>query len=168
MKAGTVLAVFAVLGCAATGTLPRSEPPDHSARFDAPECGDSVVAVKWAPVAGLDSVRAYLGHTDYRSRRLTVTDSVAAIANQRELQEELVRLYPPDLRDAGKGGTVSYFVVVDAAGKLIHRRLLNPSGYLSLDQAAASLSEKMEFYPALIGNCRAMSAAIIPIIWRSM
>jgi TonB family protein len=71
------------------------------------------------------------------------------IRNRAELQEALVREYPPLLRDAGIGGTVQVWFFIDETGA-VRRLLINQSsGHSALDDAALRVAESIQFTPAL-------------------
>ncbi|HUG40459.1 MAG TPA: energy transducer TonB [Longimicrobiales bacterium] len=68
--------------------------------------------------------------------------------NLREIQQALMRYYPPLLRDAGIGGTVKVWFFIDENGKVQNTRLFQSSGYDAFDQAALKVAELAEFSPA--------------------
>ena len=70
------------------------------------------------------------------------------ITNLRQVQAALVREYPPILRDAGLGGTVTVYFYIDETGKVIETRVNQSSGHAQLDEAALAVAEIMQFTPA--------------------
>ena len=68
--------------------------------------------------------------------RLRNSSEVAQLANRR---------YPPLLRDAGVGGTVSMAVQVDTTGKANRVQVKRSSGHAALDDAAVRIVEAMQF-----------------------
>lgn len=71
------------------------------------------------------------------------------LLNTVEVRRALERHYPPVLRDAGIGGTVSVWFHIDAAGRVVETRVHRSSGYDDLDRAALAVAGVMEFSPAL-------------------
>jgi TonB family protein len=71
------------------------------------------------------------------------------ITNRREVTEALKDAYPPLLRDAGIGGSVSVYFFVDAEGRVQDTRINQGSGHAQLDAAALEVARVMQFSPAL-------------------
>jgi protein TonB len=61
----------------------------------------------------------------------------------------LERRYPPMLRDAGIGGTVTLWVFIDESGVVKNTRITQSSGYDQLDEAARAVMQEARFTPAL-------------------
>ena len=70
------------------------------------------------------------------------------LLNPAEVQGLLRRHYPPVLRDARIGGTVSVWFHIDAEGRVLETRIQRSSGYDALDEAALEVADRMEFSPA--------------------
>lgn len=70
------------------------------------------------------------------------------LANRAEVRRALVNSYPALLRDAGIGGSVLAWLLVDESGKVIKTRIKESSGRTELDAAALKVAESMEFTPA--------------------
>ena len=70
------------------------------------------------------------------------------LLNAAEVQRTLLRLYPPVLRDARVGGTVSVWLHIDAEGSVLEARVHRASGYDPLDRAALEVAGTMAFSPA--------------------
>lgn len=70
------------------------------------------------------------------------------LQNRAEVQRALVREYPAMLRDAGIGGSPTVWFLIDENGRVIDRRLSQPSGYAQLDDAAMAVASVMRFSPA--------------------
>jgi protein TonB len=70
------------------------------------------------------------------------------LQNAREVQQALIRSYPPALRDAGIGGTAVIWFFVDEEGKVAKLQLSKSSGYPALDEAALFVGSTMRFAPA--------------------
>jgi TonB family protein len=68
--------------------------------------------------------------------------------NPREIQQALMKFYPPLLRDAGIGGTVNVWFFINEEGKVIKTQINRPSGYDAFDQAALKVADLAEFTPA--------------------
>jgi TonB family protein len=85
------------------------------------------------------------------------------IRNRGELQEALVREYPPLLRDAGIGGTVQVWFYVDETGSVRRTQINQSSGHLALDEAALRVADAIEFTPALNRDRRVPVWISLPI-----
>ena len=72
-----------------------------------------------------------------------------SLLNPAEVQRALQREYPPVLRDAGIGGSVSLLVHIDALGNVLEARVDGTSGMASLDEAALRVAEVFTFRPAM-------------------
>lgn len=71
-----------------------------------------------------------------------------SLRNNSEVQQALMRFYPPLLRDAGIGGTVNVWFFIDVNGKVVRTQVKTSSGYDAFDQAALKVADLMEFTPA--------------------
>jgi TonB family protein len=71
------------------------------------------------------------------------------IRNRGELQEALVREYPPLLMDAGIGGTVQVWFYIDETGRVGRTAVNQSSGHEALDEAALKVAAIIQFTPAL-------------------
>lgn len=71
------------------------------------------------------------------------------LKNRAETQRALRRYYPDALREAGIEATVVLWIFVDRTGSVSRVRVATPSGYESVDRAAAKVARTMEFEPAL-------------------
>jgi protein TonB len=60
----------------------------------------------------------------------------------------LERAYPPLLRDAGIGGEVNVWFLIDEGGAVQKTLVNESSGYPALDEAALGVGRSMEFTPA--------------------
>ena len=79
----------------------------------------------------------------------TVRDVEPYYKNKEEMQRALVREYPPLLRDAGIGGTVVVWFLVDEHGKVVKTQLKTSSDHAALDEAAKKVADVAVFAPAL-------------------
>jgi TonB family protein len=71
------------------------------------------------------------------------------IANLSDIQRALIRLYPPQLRDAGVGGTVVVWFFISDEGRVLSSRVQKGSGFVQLDDAALEVADIFQFTPAL-------------------
>ena len=71
------------------------------------------------------------------------------ITNRSEVQSALVGEYPPLLRDAGIGGTIKVWFLLDEEGVVQQTRVNSTSGHEPLDAAALRVAEVFRFTPAL-------------------
>jgi protein TonB len=70
------------------------------------------------------------------------------LINRGEVQQALVRNYPPLLRDAGIGGNPTVHFFIDETGEVRRLLLSRSSGYPALDEAALAVARVMRFSPA--------------------
>ena len=78
----------------------------------------------------------------------TSVDVLPLLRNSEEVQQSLVREYPPLLRDAGVGGTVVLWFFVNEAGEVVKNQIHTSSGHAALDEAALRVAGHYEFSPA--------------------
>lgn len=78
----------------------------------------------------------------------TPRDVEPSLRNGAAIQRLLVRSYPPLVRDAGIGGSVTLLIYVDDTGSVLETRLRESSGVAALDQAAMAVAAEMRFRPA--------------------
>lgn len=90
------------------------------------------------------------------------------LKNRREVQDALLRFYPPLLRDAGIGGSVLLWFFIDEDGHVVKTQLMQPSGYEALDQAAARVAQVMKFSPAYNRDKRVPVWVQLPVIFEVM
>lgn len=70
------------------------------------------------------------------------------LANQAEVQTALTNNYPPVLRDAGIGGRVTVWFLIDETGRVVKTQLNESSGHQELNMAALRVANEMRFTPA--------------------
>ena len=70
------------------------------------------------------------------------------LRNAKQLQELLMAHYPTSLRDAGIGGTVNTWFLIDETGRVVKTAVNESSGSEELDAAALEIASRMEFTPA--------------------
>jgi TonB family protein len=89
------------------------------------------------------------------------------LLNRDEVQEALVRSYPPLLRDAGIAGSPTVHFFIDETGAVRRTQIARPSGHPALDAAALRVAEVMRFSPAY-NRDEVVSVWIeIPIVFRA-
>ena len=71
------------------------------------------------------------------------------ILNRSEIQEALMREYPPSLRDAGIGGRVVVWYYISETGQVLHSRVSESSEQADLDAAALTVAAVFRFTPAM-------------------
>ncbi len=71
------------------------------------------------------------------------------ILNRDQVIAAMQSEYPPLLRDAGIGGTIKVYFLIDAAGAVRDVRLDESSGHEALDRAALKVAGSYRFSPAL-------------------
>jgi protein TonB len=85
------------------------------------------------------------------------------IKNRDAVARAMEREYPPLLRDAGIGGTVTVWFFIDESG-MVQRTLVNESsGHKALDDAAIKVADIIEFTPALNRDKRVPVWISLPI-----
>ncbi|HEX6749317.1 MAG TPA: TonB family protein [Longimicrobium sp.] len=89
------------------------------------------------------------------------------LANEREAQRMLQRVYPPLLRDAGVTGTTVVTLIIDRQGNVEPGSInIQNSTHPGFEDAARRAVEKFRFAPAQL-NGRSVSVIIaLPIEWR--
>jgi TonB family protein len=70
------------------------------------------------------------------------------ILNRQEIQQALMREYPPPLRDAGIGGTVVVWFLISETGEVVQSRISEASGQDQLDAAALRVASAFRFTAA--------------------
>jgi protein TonB len=88
------------------------------------------------------------------------------LINLADVERALVREYPPLLRDAGIGGTVTVWLFIDAEGRVANTKIDKESGYAQLDEAAREVASIMRFTPAQNRDLKVPVWVSIPIRFR--
>lgn len=146
-----------------TVILPDIPPPTANMNFDARDFSGE----------GVEGGRAS-GNPD---REVTVEDIDAAprftpytvapqIRNRADVERAMQRFYPPLLRDAGIGGTVLVWILIDEQGNVVRTQVQRSSGHDGLDDAAMRVGEVMEFTPAMNRDRRVRVWVALPIEFR--
>ena len=89
------------------------------------------------------------------------------LRNREVVGTALVRSYPPLLRDAGIGGTVQTWLLVDENGRVLNAKVKESSGRRELDAAAVQVARVMEFKPAEHNGMRIPAWIAIPIVFKT-
>jgi len=89
------------------------------------------------------------------------------LQNRDAVQRALVRNYPPLLRDAGIGGTVLTWLLIDESGGVIKTQVKEGSGHEALDQAALKVADIMKFSPALNRDQKVKVWIALPIVFKT-
>lgn len=69
------------------------------------------------------------------------------LLNADAVRRELERSYPAFLRDAGIGGEVLVWLLIDENGRVVESEIKESSGHAALDQAAVAVGALMRFSP---------------------
>lgn len=80
------------------------------------------------------------------------------------LQHQMERLYPPSLRDRGRGGTVQVRFRVGTDGKVSDPRVTR-SAHVDLDRATLEAIRYLEFTPARLNGIPVPAWAELPVQW---
>jgi periplasmic protein TonB len=89
------------------------------------------------------------------------------LKNRDAVQRALIRNYPPLLRDAGIGGTVLTWLLLDEAGRVVKTQVKEGSGHDALDQAALKVADIMTFTPALNRDQKVKVWIALPIVFKT-
>jgi len=90
---------------------------------------------------------------DYATRpHYTPYTRAPEILNRDELVAAMIGAYPPELMNAGRGGTVRIYFLIDENGAVLNRIFDESSGYPALDAAAMRVASVYRFAPALNGE----------------
>jgi TonB family protein len=89
------------------------------------------------------------------------------LKNRQEVARAMERYYPAGLREAGIGGMVILWFLIDEEGQVVRTTLQRTSGYDQLDEAATRVAPVMKFSPALNRDQRVMVWVEIPITFQT-
>ncbi|HEX9107273.1 MAG TPA: TonB family protein, partial [Longimicrobiales bacterium] len=89
------------------------------------------------------------------------------LANREEVRAALVKEYPPELKAAGKGGTVMTWALVGENGAVEQSLVKKSSDDARLDSAAVRVVRSMRFTPAQNAGKPALVWVMLPIIFRT-
>jgi TonB family protein len=96
-----------------------------------------------------------------------VLSVVPALLNQEEVTRALVKSYPAMLRDAGIGGDVMVWLLIDESGRVVETEIKSSSGHAALDQAARNVAGVMRFSPARNRDQQVKVWVSLPIRFRT-
>ncbi len=88
------------------------------------------------------------------------------LRNREVVGAALVKSYPPLLRDAGIGGRVLTWVLIDENGHVVTTKVKESSGRRELDEAALQVAKEMEFKPAQNNGAPVSVWISLPIVFR--
>lgn len=142
-----LLAAVLAGAAAAAHALPRPPAPPAAPVPAGPE------AERRAPVEPVDTPQ--LSQLDVRPE----------LRNRSEVERLLQASYPAMLRDAGIGGTVDLWVLVDPGGAVARTQVRRSSGYPQLDAAAETVARGMRFSPAQNGGEAVEAWIRMPILF---
>lgn len=89
-----------------------------------------------------------------------------ALRNRSEIEQLLVRMYPPMLRDLNMGGVVMMWILVDERGQVRTTQVKESSGLPPLDSAAVKVSKRMVFTPAQNRDVKVPVWVALPVNFR--
>jgi TonB family protein len=108
------------------------------------------------------------GTMEIGNDRFTPYEVAPEFRNRSEYLRALERRYPPNLRDAGIGGTVVLWVYVDERGEAQETQVVTSSGYPEMDSAAEGvMREVARFSPALNRDQRVAVWVQVPVTFAS-
>lgn len=88
------------------------------------------------------------------------------LLNRWAVARAMAREYPERLREAGVGGTVRVYVLVDVDGSVLESRVDESSGLRELDDAALAVADVMRFSPADNDGEPVVTWASFPVTFR--
>ena len=153
---------------------PMPEPPEAIQPPAAPVVAtEPVPAEATIPKTGLDDVPPTLlppppGSEDEAlpgGPEFTPMTMAPRLENPGEVSRLLQRFYPPLLRDAGIGGTVSVWFYIDTDGRVVRTLVNESSGYADLDAAALKVADRMAFSPAWNRDKRVPVWVSLPVVF---
>jgi TonB family protein len=96
-----------------------------------------------------------------------VSSEVPRLLNALEVQRSLERNYPPFLRDAGIGGEVTLWLLIDENGRVVDTDIRERSGHPALDEAAVKVGEIIRFSPGMNRAARVKVWVSLPIRFKT-
>lgn len=147
------LKYFGAVALVAVGAACSSSPPATTTDGPAP-CSALSVDPDSIPLPTVDKLP---GGTP------VITRQPPRLTNARRAQRLLEAAYPVELRDAGIGGVVSVWTLLNSEGKVIGTQLQAGSGYEEFDRAALRVAAQFEFEPALQDGCAVPVWVAFPI-----
>ncbi|HEX7089394.1 MAG TPA: TonB family protein [Longimicrobiales bacterium] len=141
-----------------TVILPEIPPPSTFATNELDFSGEGVEGGK----ADGKAVEGGTGDV-YAGPMFTPYTVAPELKNREEVARALSRYYPPLLRDAGIGGTVLVWFLIDEEGKVRKYQVKESSGHEALDEAALKVADIMRFSPALNRDRKVTVWVALPI-----
>jgi protein TonB len=89
------------------------------------------------------------------------------LQNREAVSRALVRNYPPLLRDAGIGGTVLLWALINESGTVLKTQVKEKSGHEAFDAAASKVADIMKFSPALNRDQKVKVWIQLPIVFKT-
>jgi periplasmic protein TonB len=89
------------------------------------------------------------------------------LQNREAVARALVRNYPPLLRDAGIGGTVLLWALINESGTVLKTQVKEGSGHEAFDAAASKVADIMKFSPALNRDQKVKVWIQLPIVFKT-
>ena len=112
-------------------------------------------------------VRAELGKWIPPNAELRLLFERPLAVNRDAIGRQLVRTYPPQLRNRGIGDEVVFAVRIDTLGKVADRRVLKPSSYQDFNIAAVSIVRTIRYQPfRLDAGCAVPAVLHVPIVFQ--
>ncbi|MCA9571291.1 MAG: TonB family protein, partial [Myxococcales bacterium] len=118
--------------------LPETGSDAGAANDAVPEPSPPIQRVPNAPEPGSEPSPTYEDVADEPS--FTPFTVAPSILNREEVVRTMAASYPPLLREAGVGGTVRVYFLIDETGVVRDRRIDQSSGHAALDQAALNVA----------------------------
>ena len=151
-------------------SLPVPDQPAIDPRLPIPDAGTE----PWVPPSDAAASRALPGNPPAGGGENTETRGGFIVSkvppqlqNAPDVQRALERNYPPLLRDAGVGGRVVLWLLVDENGRVIETDVREGSGQAAFDSAAARVGEIMRFSPGKNREARVKVWVSLPVIFRT-
>jgi TonB family protein len=94
-------------------------------------------------------------------------EKMPELTNRIEVQQALIRNYPPLLRDAGIGGKVETGLFINQQGFVVTATVVKTSGHAALDSAALKVAKLMRFVPARVKGKPGVAMVRIPIEFKT-
>jgi TonB family protein len=96
-----------------------------------------------------------------------IRNTLPALLNPQEVKRALERNYPAILRDAGIGGRVSLWLLINENGRVVSTEIKEGSGHQAFDDAAKNVGEIMRFSPAMNRDERVKVWVRLPIVFKT-
>jgi TonB family protein len=116
--------------------------------------------VRWVPAVFVPSA------ADGRIYELAEVDEAPVPRNVEAIGERMAQLYPPWLREAGQGGTVTLRLHVDATGAVADARVTRSTNP-QLDPPSLHVARELLFTPARVGGQPVAVWTEVPLEWQT-